>query len=91
MAGAAGRYYPYAESKGVYIFFDSRKQGVYVGKSESNAGIGERIGKHVRGAWWLDAHRATYVVSIPFDQAPHLAPEFESHLLDKYRFPGAKR
>ena len=83
------RFPPVPDSKGVYIFFDSRKQGVYVGQTTKES-YGRRIGKHINGgAWWLNEHQATYVVCIPFAHAPGLARKFEGYLWGKYDFPGS--
>ena len=89
--GAKDRYYPYADSKGVYFFFGKDKLGVYVGQSsEGENSMGYRIGDHLGhiddpGHW---IHDADYVISIPFDEDPGMASVFESYLLENYTFCG---
>ena len=89
-AGWLKAYWPYADSAGVYLFFTGTRTAIYVGKSET--AIGYRASAHVgppgpEGKYpnceFLDAD---YIVSIPFDSAPFLAPALESFLLSRYEF-----
>lgn len=89
-AGWLKAYWPYADSPGVYLFFTGNRTACYVGKSET--GIGYRASAHAgspgpEGKYpnceFLDAD---YTISVPFDDAPFLAPALESYLLSQYEF-----
>ena len=81
-------YYPFADSKGVYLFFGEDNHGVYVGQaSQGNSDMGSRIGDHVSHTWVADAD---YVVSIPIADEK-LARDFECYLRKKFDFPGNKQ
>jgi hypothetical protein len=72
-------YIPHAESPGVYFFFDGKGIAVYVGKSEVPGGLGRRVASHIgplHGDNFLNLafQEAEYVIIIPFDKAPCLAP-----------------
>lgn len=88
-------YWPCPNSRGVYLFFDRNRLCRYVGKAES--AIGNRIGAHLgaRGRTRDYPDRAfpeaAYIVGIPLDEAPFLAPAFESFLLKHYEFPDNMR
>lgn len=81
-------YIPYAGTAGVYFFFDEDDVAVYVGKSET--AIGPRVAAHV-GEYGdgslpkLSFPEAYYLVVVPFEEAPFLAPAFESFVLSRYR------
>ena len=82
-------YIPNAESPGVYLFFNKSEKAIYVGKSEST--MGSRVASHVGNFGDgkfpdLAFPSAEFVITIPFIQAPFLAPAFESYLLANYSF-----
>ena len=82
-------YIPHADNPGVYFFFDKHAVALYVGKSETTIGerVASHVGKYENGKFpKLAFPEAEYVIVIPFETGPFLAPAFESYLLSKYTF-----
>lgn len=84
-------YIPHADSPGIYFFFNKAGIALYVGKSEIDGGIGRRVSSHIGRSEgdefpYLAFPEAQYVITVPFLQAPWLAPAFESFLLGRYSF-----
>jgi hypothetical protein len=79
-------YIPFADYAGVYIFFDREKQGVYVGESVVEGGLGYEVSRYRR-----KCPEGGYVVVIPFKTAPFLSCAYEAYLLQSYSFPGNYR
>jgi len=83
-------YWPHSDSPGVYFFFDNIGTACYVGKSETKIGFRARShsGKSGPNGNYPDLQftEAEYLISIPFESAPFLAPAFESFLLKRYKF-----
>ena len=82
-------YIPYTGNQGVYFFFDKHAVALYVGKSETTIGkaVARHVGKYENGSFpELAFPEAEYVIVIPFETGPFLAPAFESYLLSKYKF-----
>jgi GIY-YIG catalytic domain len=82
-------YIPCTGYPGVYFFFNQNSIALYIGKSETS--IGKRVAKHVgtfkNGTFpKLSFPEAEYVIVIPFEKGPFLAPAFESYLLSRYSF-----
>jgi hypothetical protein len=90
LPGFSESYWPYVTSPGVYLFFCEDETACYVGKSEDT--IGKRaschVGKKTPDGKYSDCEfpEAHYLISIPFDNAPFLAPSLESFLLSNYEF-----
>ena len=90
----AKAYWPYADLPGIYLFFTTEEKACYVGKSER--AIGYRASAHMgplgpEAAYPLREFKsAEYMIAIPFEKAPFLAPAFESFLLHEYNFPENK-
>ncbi len=87
----AKSYWAFADDPGVYLFFGADWTACYVGKAE--VALGSRIGAHIgaRGDGRMygasSFPEAEYVVVVPFQHAPFLAPAFESYLLKHFDFP----
>ena len=82
-------YIPYADSPGVYFFFDGGGSAMYIGKAERTIGtrVFSHIGKEQNGGFSdIEFPEADYVIVIPFEIAPFLSPAYESFLLSKYKF-----
>ncbi len=77
-------YIPWADSSGVYFFFNEKGLAVYLGKSERVGGLGKRIAAHIVPE--LKFPEAKYVIVVPFEKAPFLAVAFESYLLGEFEF-----
>ena len=88
--GWSKSYWPFSDSPGVYLFFDGSHTACYVGKAE--VAIGYRASAHA-GSPGTDGSysncvfpEAVYLISIPLEAAPFLAPALESFLLSRYDF-----
>ncbi len=95
-------YFPYSDSAGVYIFLDRDEQIMYIGMSLRAMGkrICSHLGKRVKNAsgksiidyfpnnqFKNENYVPRYVVCIPFDVCPFLAPAFEVFMIEEYSPP----